>query len=398
MDKRIAEKYDRAFFGNNAFGALPFLMEKREKMIRHPAGKEGACILTFFYNFYKMYRAFLFFLLVLVSLTGFICVSCDQSPIFYAISQEEKPKKPLIPGNPTNIVEFGGNLYVASRFSRNIYKYENGGWSKILSPGDRIVELAATTTDLYALTGEPTSSTTVWKRDSSGDWKNINSTGVVQTIYGAGSYVFASTKEGIYYYGGSGDFQSLNLSLSDGQFLNGVALDNSTYCLAISGKGIYTFANSSLSSDPVTGTSGKLVVGIIKVGSKIVAVTRGGEILYSDSNSFASASTGATFSGSMGLWKENSTSLLLVGIRGGSSSTVHGYREIALDSSGEFDTGKMGLGTPGKTVSSTDKYTSTMGLHVITSIRQAADGVLFASTNKNGLWKLYNDGVWNAQD
>jgi hypothetical protein len=61
--------------------------------------------------------------------------------------------------------------------------------------------------------------------------------------------------------------------------------------------------------------------------------------------------------------------------------------------------------TPGSgfpsSVNDDDRYSSTIGIHVITALHQAKDGVLFAATTKNGLWSYRtHDGkvVWNAEE
>ncbi|MDR1030274.1 MAG: hypothetical protein LBL76_05320, partial [Treponema sp.] len=85
--------------------------------------------------------------------------SCNQDPIFYGISLEVEPVDPRIVGMPSNIVAAAGKVYVASKFNESIHVYEGTGWRRISGPGGRIIELATTDTKVYALTGEPGSST-----------------------------------------------------------------------------------------------------------------------------------------------------------------------------------------------------------------------------------------------
>jgi hypothetical protein len=355
-----------------------------------------------------------------VVLAAFLFFSCDQYPIFHAIYQEVEPKDPKVKGNPTTMVELDGTMYVASRFGKTIHYYKDSEWGGRSSPGGNIMELATDGQYLYALVGDPLDKTEVYYLEDAG-WKPLPSPegGVMQTIRGAGDvsggYIFASTEDVLFSYKtGETGFSSLSPGLSKEDIVTGAAflgdLPNRTYYIAIVNKGIYTFDATSLSSDPVSETAGEPIVGTLAVKDKIVAVSRSpgdgnGVLFYGDSSGFTKYPKSAAFSGAMGIWRagDNPTqSLLLVGIQSSSSSTINGYREIPLKEDGSLDPDSLVLRRPGgdyevSTVSNADKYGSTMELRVVTSLHQAKDKTLFASTMQHGLWS-YRDGVWNAED
>jgi hypothetical protein len=358
---------------------------------------------------------------MLGALAAFLFFSCDQYPIFYAISQEVEPKEPRVKGGPTAMIELDGTMYVASRFGKTIHYYDKAGaWNRISSPNGNIMDLAADGKylyALYALTGDPLGETKVYYRKEDASWEPISDgvDGAVQTICGAGGvnggYIFASTAKGLFVYKtDENSFSSLLPDIPKENKVTGAALLESTYYVAVVNKGIYTFDGSALSAAPVTGTEGKPIVGMLAAGDKIVAVSResgsgSGSLFYGDSSGFAEAQKSVAFSGAMTLWSANKTpasasDLLLVGIQAPSYSTVNGYREITLNN-GNLATAPLGLGTPGEsgvsTVSSTDSYVSTIGLRIVTALYQAADNTIFASTTTRGLWSYRND-VWNAED
>ncbi|MDR2792847.1 MAG: hypothetical protein LBB61_04170 [Treponema sp.] len=368
---------------------------------------------------------------IIVILAAVLFFSCDQYPIFYAISQEVEPTEPRIKGNPTAIVEVGESMYVASRFGRSLHSYKSGKWTPIASPGS-IMEIASDGTSLYALIGEPIRKTEVYVYESGyerAQCRLISFTGggIIQTIRGTEDgngtgYIFASTENGLFFYkkGDAAGFSSNSLipNVSKENIVTGAAYNidgtpNGTYYVAVVNKGIYTLNETSLNETslsldgPVSGTDRKAVIGMLAVKDTIVAVGRDGEFLHRDSNGFEVHSTSNTFSGAMGIWRDDSAYLLLVGVQGGIYSTINGYREILLTSDRSLDPNNLGLRWPGAsaptTVSNTDRYTSTLGLHVVTSLYQMQDSSLFASTMKNGLWSYrthqgQNEEVWNAEE
>ena len=103
---------------------------------------------------------------VILSLGLLVAASCNQSDIFYKISNETKPIPPLIPGTPTNMVVVKrmyndvavSIMYVASDKLHWYAKEENENpkWDlkkySIKQPGGKIISLAVDKNDrLYAL-------------------------------------------------------------------------------------------------------------------------------------------------------------------------------------------------------------------------------------------------------
>jgi hypothetical protein len=151
---------------------------------------------------------------------------------------------------------------------------------------------------------------------------------------------------------------------------------------------------------------------------KLAAATRNGKILYGEPAGLSPFPYNFSFTGAFALWKHPDTGnkLFLVGIRG--SSSAYGYREIPLLPPDPNQPGSdRSLGTTlqvpgdgaagGTTVSNTAKYNSSLEKQALNSILMApkevsTEGtgkypVIFASTQKNGLW-VYRDGSWNAQN
>jgi hypothetical protein len=313
--------------------------------------------------------------------------------------------------------------------------YETGEWYSISVGSRDILELATDGTYLYALTGEPISSSAVLRYQPSENphdtpaWETLNravsgrssNLGFIQTICGAvdvddvgnvvGGKLFASTNNQLVVYEGDAGWRELKTNIN---LLNGVAYLDSTYYLAVKTEGIYTF-DGGLSGSVLPNTDGN-VVAVMPVKDRLVALYSEGGVQVSNPNSGGSLvsfpgskdGTSTTFSGSIGLWQDRDTptnNLLLVGIQGGYMSTIHGYREIPLDAAGFLNPDNLPFQTPGSkslsSVNNNDRYNSTIGIHVITALHQAKDGRLFAATTKNGLWsykKRDGKNVWNAEE
>jgi hypothetical protein len=355
----------------------------------------------------------------LLSALGLLFFACKQSPIFYEISLEVPPIEPMIGGMPTNIVQIGETIYAASRLGDTVYQYNGSAWLPLTTqPGGSILELAATSTTLYALTGMPASLTL--RKFASSTWSEVSGTSGrnVQAIYGAGEYLFAgavtdssASRLICSILCVKDDESSLSELQADISLLKGAVYDEttSTYYLVTAGSGIFTLTDPSSGSPTQQSTNYNNIVGIIQVDDKIVAVSRDGYILHGTAASgFTAVGTDASFfTGALAVYEKDSTHLLLLGIQAkGSTSTVHGYREILLKSDGTLDTDQMALRKPGAYVESSvddyEQYVVTIGKQPLSSIIQAPNGRLFAATTKGGLWsyKVRSNGetVWNAED
>jgi hypothetical protein len=273
-----------------------------------------------------------------------------------------------------------------------------------------INQLAGTTTHLYAILDN----NTLYQVDTN---TVINITGgMFQSVYGAGSRVFVGAGPGagpytLFCY----DENSGPVSLAGiGGLLKGAVSAGNNYFIATSGVGggIYRIDPSDNVTALVTGQN---VMGIIRAGSYIIAITNNGLLYYFDSSLPSNINfypLGETYTGAMCSWRSYSSgtwgpeTLLLLGIR--STSMTHGYREIGLDPLNGRPAGGAvipGSGSP-SSVLSRARYEAAVGKHAVFSILQVPQAVepmpgsqpvIFASTAKDGLWSLRND-QWNGED
>ncbi|MDR3139192.1 MAG: hypothetical protein LBT95_05905 [Treponema sp.] len=359
----------------------------------------------------------------------FSLLSCKQQPIFYEISLELEPVAARINGATTNIVIFDGKMYVAGEGFHQYARDENTGkalWNNVPSyppGGGKIRSLAATNDYLYAVTGELEGSALYRKTKDSPDWERVeNNTGYpfLQTIFGneTGLFVGAAKKADkkfifAIFYDNNG---KLELIKEETQLLKGAVWDGTDHFLAVSGgttndgegtKGIYK-VSQGMGDPELTGGSGDwLIEGLIKTGSRIVAVSRKGAVYAKDAGdeSFTEkAKTGLTFTGALALYQKDGNGLLLFGVQGGSGAG--GYREIRLsDIQGESWTIRSPGESKPSSVSSAARYHSSIASHPVNYIFQAPPGLdpeqtLFASTQKNGLWsyRMRNgEEQWNGE-
>jgi hypothetical protein len=356
-------------------------------------------------------------------------------------------------------------LYVANRFTLYRYGEPVGGgdpvWdSSFIQPGGEIRGVAATKDDLFVLTGEGlklyVDDDTQWD-DVSVDLNDADAKkyAKLQTIYADGTRLFAGSGTGaldakdddyaILYWDGANNLKFLK---GDVHLLSGAVSSGATHFLSTLGSGIFTVSESgsppvlTISTDPLsnsdpgkTGDTKRTVVGIICLENTVetvVAVDRGGEILeiVNSSTGFKftprGTKTGNYTTGALALWRTPSPSppdpdleppkLLLVGIQGTLTSTTqsytNGYREIDLNDPSGGLPGDLSIHVPGTggfavSISSSDKYTSSLGKIPINYLFQVPSKIdpampIFASTVNEGLWSYRDheknrDEHWNAE-
>lgn len=372
-----------------------------------------------------------------VLLAALSFASCDQSAIFYDISNETKPKDPIIPGSPSRMVMFNSKMWVSNG---TLYSFDGSGWTKERSPtGGTIRSLAVAGGRLYALTidGGSTTRTRIWRTDDGANWTAItigasaSNYSFLESLYAAGAsgsetlfigaHVPAGeadpvTAYGVLYVDGTsieavGSMTGLAAKDAAGALI-GAAWDGARYYLATTMDGIFSSAAANSGYAIVAGTANKdyLLSGLIAVGSTVVAVGRGEVILYGSSAGFAAqsfSSKDTIFTGALAVWDDGdaangSPDLLLAGIDEDDNSYVFGYKEIKL-TAGAFPSPPV-LKNPGEgsptTVSDEDTYDSTLGQVAVNHLFQYNSGgtrILFASTFSEGLWS-YRDEEWNAED
>jgi len=343
----------------------------------------------------------------------FLSISCSD-PIFEIVSNEPPKRESLIGGSPTNFVTIGSDMYVAS--GKNIWKYNNG-WEKKYTLNGRVTSLAATNNSLYAVY--------LSDRDNNGKIINCASSEVlplseVQSIFEANNTLFACTGNNnnylFHYYNTStssfNDITGINPSF----VLLGVVYGSTNYYFCTNSGIYYLTSLSSPTALIVKNDSGQDIsdfTGIINLSASIVvAITKTGGYLYQISGTTASRKAsfndGRLSTGALAIWKDqNSTQeLLLVGRSEEHSYNItaytNGYVEIEIDSSGITGTSFKEPGKSPSSINNYEKYVSSLGKKIINYMYLANDGILFASTHKDGLWSYrdHNDGEgisWNAE-
>ena len=423
-----------------------------------------------------------FFGIALPLLCAALLCACGQDPIFYTIAQEVAPLDPRIEGAPTNMVVIDRDypgistpvpvLYVASSrlhwYARPLDHYKTPGasmpprWDSsehaIPQPGGKIVSLAATSGNLYALclSGSGVAATLKRFNETAKKWDSIpiNDSDSDAAAYPLLQNIYADPEKGQLFAGSrknpperSSGYAILYVASDDTlyclqketELLSGVVYQGSDYFLSTRGKGLYSVPETFFNSISPSGTIAPLVddsgspadrnfMGIIKLHTKIVAVDRGGTLFevtlttpaqfkpLVNSSGSASFTLGTYAQGSLALWQEptdTSKKLLLAGISSLSTSTstgyTYGYVEFELLDNGAFDLDgtrhEAGAGTLYSTPNN-DRYTATIGKHPVNFIFQAPEEIddnmtLFASTQRAGLWSYRNrkDGwQWNAEE
>ena len=336
-------------------------------------------------------------------ISTFFAAACNQDPIFTMISNEVEPKDPLINGSPSKIVKTtNGSIYVANG---KLWKYSEKSWSQAGGPS-RVYDIAAVGNTLYLLSiSDSDSDCTVYEWDTTENTtttrsiSNNSGYGMIQGIYGDGSTLYAGGKNG-------SDGYAL-LKLNGNQLVTISSIDSPLTGVAggyyaTARNGIFRIADNYL----VSATSGYTIAGIIKVGTKTIAVSSGGIIFDIDGTTAALHETAYNFTGALAEYTPTDSdekNLLLLGIKGSVYSL--GYRETWITGEGAFSLRSPGGTTADSTIpiSAQDKYSATLAKCAVNSLIQVDDEdtggwpVIFASTQKDGLWS-YRNGEWNAEE
>jgi hypothetical protein len=354
-------------------------------------------------------------LLVLLLQVGM--AGCQQDSIFDDISHEVQPTEPIIEGSPSKIVsvpwDSNEKQYVANG---RIWEYDMGGrWHNFGGPGGYVADVAAASTALYAYTINNTN-TAVWKKTARfGGWIPVgNGTGYgfIQNIYNAEGQLFATgaVKAGDGYsyailYEDSSSNSFKLLEETGAAWLTGAGKIGSNYYLGTLGNGIY-----QVTGNPAPGNASRLttlsdIAGFLQADSShIIAISRSGYLLYGTSAGFTASafSVGATCTGGLALttaFADPSKKLLLIGIRGGTSSS--GYKEVDFDIStgpGSVIVAREPGSTGLSSIEMNGNYSSSLKRypvnHLFADLTQSPS-VIFAATSGNGLYSYRNlSGVW----
>jgi hypothetical protein len=366
-----------------------------------------------------------------IALILFLCACKD--PVFYAISQEVKPVDPLISGVPTNFAVFNKYMYVAA--GKTIYAY-NGSWNgERHRPGGNVLQIASTGEYLYALcsTDQNDDKPMVIRRlDGNSSWSQLGGIlgnySKIHNIFAAGGILFilatsSVTDNNIYYsiiYIDDDNPDVINLLNAENPGnageLTGAAY-NGAYYLSTFDRGVYKIDDInngvSLIASNINFTG---IINLEDDNGTILLISRNG-FLYTVKDAITSAGTasmGGLSTGALAIWRENDSNRLLLAGRQDSLSVSSGYKygylELKLDSNG-IESG-VSFTEPGINPLSTvkqsenERYQSTIGKYPVNYIFQTPaeiDGnmILFASTQKNGVWSYRVRGglyQWNAEE
>jgi hypothetical protein len=399
----------------------------------------------------------------------FTAVSCTQDPIFSMISREVKPREPLVKGVPSKMAVFrdsvsgalGKALYVGST---SLHRYAaktaggTGAWDTkaIPQPPGGIIDLAATTNYLYALTNADSPALYRWNGNLGNEWEHVPfpDTGdsaafpQLQAIYGEtdgegipqSDYLFVGARAAsvssndrkdyaVFYANDSSPstLPSWPTVKTGTSLLTGAVMDGNKHYISTGGDGIYLWDGSTTRN--ITGEKTVKGMILIKDLSTVLAFTYNGDILQVSPSSTVKLNsnwTGQYLWGPSTVYKtDGDKSILLVTVITPDSTygSTYGYREINLNSGpvvtsvpGEISLREPGNPTPDfpSTMDDLNRFRDTIATKPVNSILQVPYDIdrekpLFASiqgtgtmTNDTdgGLWSYRNrDGgwQWNAE-
>jgi len=383
---------------------------------------------------------------------AFIFCTCDD-PVFWAISQEVKPIEPRIKGVPTNFAVYDGRMYVAS--GNTLYAYnkelDKTYWNEETDTDGNILQIASTGDYLYALcsTDQNNNGKTIIKRfdKDNSSWHRIGGiiedSSKVHNIFAAGDKLFitaaalTSTANNIsytiLYIDNSGPAELItDTDRNDTGELNGAVFDGKSYFLSTKDRGVYKIDDISKGALLINkDTDGNVVdinfSGIINLqddDNTILLIARDGDvytvkdtITKIENVSMNNKDKDNRATGALLIWRHPempSTRLLLVGRQDSLSYSVsfrfsYGYMELELDTIG-IKSGSNFV-EPGKNSLSTlidfERYQTTLGKNPVNYLFQVppdidSDMILFASTQKNGVWSCRErnkeNRYWNAEE
>ncbi|MDR3276203.1 MAG: hypothetical protein LBT11_03160 [Treponema sp.] len=364
---------------------------------------------------------------------GALLVSCNQDPVFYYVSQEQPPVDPLVSGHPSKMAGIGDDMYVAN--PRGIWKYSSSVWSVVSKPSGYVRDIAAAGDYLYALVENDASERLLYRQDMvtspSTDWQPVsNGTSYeLQSIFGVGTTspvaLFAGGRKqdtgdaavyAVLYTDTTGNSLSPTAIVSSGTttgdgLLLAAAYFESNYYISVTGGGIQYSSAASLASPTTVDDSADAgdFIAFAQVGSNLVATASNGTIwqIPNSGTPISKEEYAVVFTPALTVWKNSSSTetLLLIGRGNASSATYlfYGYYELPISAGGlDFTSDLLDPGDPGDEETSTitnDKqaaYDISLGIRSLTSIFQASDGTVFASTQQKGLWSL-RSGTWSLR-
>jgi len=372
--------------------------------------------------------------------------ACEEDqltyPIFYNISIEVEPLDPKINGAPTNFIVYNNAMYVAS--GPRIYRYTGtdgngrGIWDTLNPPpGDKVAQIAATSSYLYAWCYKDNDSTInssvtrSLRRFDGVSWVDITgNTGGIQSIFAAKDTLFIGNQDRSisYVVDAANEITPILITVEgeDTQIkgeLTGAVFNGTDYYLCTMGSGIYKMQDPG-NRAVLIGTN-VIFTGMIcldNAAKTVLLISRDGKLhaINADGNGVAETGhnlNGRLAKGSLAVWEnpdEPGKKLLLAGRQDSltyavDSGYTYGYWELLLGDNepngiavnASFIEPATGGSSVPTTVDDNGRYKSTIGKYPVNFIFQAPDGILFASTQQNGVWsyRARNDvPQWNAEE
>lgn len=279
-----------------------------------------------------------------------LLVACKNGPtIFEQIEQEIELEDAVIVGSVNSIVHFGDKLYACDGYIYSKDVEAIRGWSKIASPQDTIIKLAADSSNLYALNRDKV----LYTSTDGTTWNKIDISGTLASI----ETIFTNGCDAAYIYGTAKDSKDKSYFTLTGSSI-APTTDVTSYVLVKTDKGTYVANNGT-----VTGSNS---LGSVADLDTIYALT------YSAVNN-------AIYAG-----------------------TKKGVKELPLDDTGKLTGEKQN--PPGNWQSTINAYEA---FAVLATGTNAEDAALYTSTIQksstyakiNGLWGYYYNrrSSWNRE-
>jgi len=275
---------------------------------------------------------------------------------------------------PTNFVVYDGRMYVASGNTLYSYRYDESAvkdsWKNETSPGGNILQIAATTSYLYALcaTDKNNNEKTVvkcWNRIDS-KWETIEGLNYakIQDIFAVDVTLFiwavtstSNYNNNIFYIKSGEDVKNLMNNQNDTGRITGAACNGPYYFLsflktdknngAIKSSGVYKIdvSNYNIQTIELVNVHFNGIINLENSAKTILLISRSGEVYTVDTSivKITSASMNKMSTGALAIWRDKDDpgkKLLLAGRQDSlyySSSSYnysYGYMELELDDTG----------------------------------------------------------------
>ncbi|MCL2601862.1 MAG: hypothetical protein FWD91_03515 [Treponema sp.] len=412
----------------------------------------------------KLNRTWLFFTVLLACCIG---LSCGNDAIFHAVSLEDTPRNSIIQGSPGNFAVSDSTVYAWGNRANNVWAFgfDRGEgrwkWNPLTQPGASVEGLAVVKNELFAVVDSGNVSRIM--KFLHGQWVTIHTDHRrITRLFSTNNKIFAraevrgnSEEHAILVFDSpTGNNQAAVHSIITGNGdvnLRGIAELSGDIYIATGQAGIFRVPTTTPAASIVSAMvavsprTNFVITGIIETTNEIVVVgnSNSSSHLYAfkatelsdpPNSALWDSPVGdpgvSSFTGALSFWSAFDSGsntwvrrLLLVGV--GINTTRFGYREIALDNTGDVNLGSTPLlRSPGNrnevvhsSLSIRERYNANIGNRALRFILQAPnlktlDGIeffppkpdgweppIFASTTRHGLFVYYfGDDQWRAED